>query len=221
MAFHHIDMETWPRREHFQYYSEKLRTSYQLNVELDVTALVSNCAEAGYRFYPSMIYVIMRAINDSGEGSEAFRMAMDSSGRLGYYDVCHPSYTIFHEDDKTFSDIWTTYDPDFRTFYRSAVCDMETYRNVKGIKAKPGRPDAYTPVSCVPWVHFSSVAHDTPGPGPMYFPVVTFGKYELEGETYMLPFSLFVNHAAADGYHSSMLVQRIGKFCSTCREWMK
>ena len=70
MAFHHIDMETWPRREHFQYYSEKLRTSYQLNVELDVTALVSNCAEAGYRFYPSMIYVIMRAIRDSRSDCE-------------------------------------------------------------------------------------------------------------------------------------------------------
>lgn len=102
MTFHKIDMETWPRREHYQYYSEKIKTSYQLNVEIDVTRLVEGCRTRGLRFYPSMIYVIMRAVNSN----EAMRMALDQEGSLGYYDVCHPSYTIFHEDDKTFSDIW-------------------------------------------------------------------------------------------------------------------
>ena len=221
MTFHRIDMQTWPRREHFQYYSEKIRTSYQLNVQIDVTDMVQCCRETGHRFYPSMIHVIMGAINGSWDGSEAFRMALDSEKRLGYYDVCHPSYTIFHEDDKTFSDIWTAFDPDFEIFYQAAVKDMETYRDVKGIKAKPDRPDAYTPVSCVPWVHFTGIGHDTPGPGPMYFPVITFGRYDFDGRKYMLPFSLFVNHAAADGYHSSMLVQEIQNQCSSCREWMK
>lgn len=217
MAFHKIDMETWPRREHYQYYSEKLKTSYQINMEIDVTHLVEACRERKLRFYPAMIYVIMRAINSN----EAMRMALDKDGALGYYDVCHPSYTIFHEDDKTFSDIWTEYDPDFGRFYHAAVTDMEQYKDVKGIKAKPDRPEAYTPVSCVPWIHFTGVSHDTPGPGPMYFPVITFGRYDFDGTKYMLPFSLFINHAAADGYHSSMLVNEIQRLCAACGEWME
>lgn len=221
MAFHLIDMKTWPRREHYRYYSEKIRTSYQLNVELDVTELVRLCRKTGRRFYPAMIYAIMGAVNGTWEGSEAFRMALDPEGRLGYYDVCHPSYTIFHEDDKTFSDIWTAYDPDFERFYEAATADMDTYKNVKGIKAKPGRPDAYTPVSCVPWIHFSGIAHDTPGPGTMYFPVITFGRYDADGTKYLLPISLFVNHAVADGYHSSMLMREIQDLCSGCGAWMK
>lgn len=216
MAFHKIDMETWPRREHFEYYSKMLKTSYQLNVDIDVTKLVERCKEQGLRFYPTMIHIIMRAVNHN----ENLRMALDSDGRLGYYDVCHPTYTIFHEDDKTFSDIWTEYREDFRTFYQAAVKDMEEYKDVKGIKAKTGRPDAYTPISCVPWVHFTGIGHDTPGSGPMYFPVITFGRFDLIGGKYLLPFSVFVNHAAADGYHSSMFVLEVERLCEECQLWM-
>ena len=39
MTFERIDMEQWPRREHYRYYNEQIRTSYEMNVELDVTKL--------------------------------------------------------------------------------------------------------------------------------------------------------------------------------------
>ena len=40
-------------------------------------------------------------------------MGRDKDGNPGYYDVLHPNYTIFHEDDHTFSDVWTAYTEDF------------------------------------------------------------------------------------------------------------
>lgn len=48
----------------------------------------------------------------------------------------HLSFTIFHEDDKTLSDVWSVYDEDFEVFYTSAVRDMEQYGKVKRVKAK-------------------------------------------------------------------------------------
>ena len=215
--FHKIDMETWPRREHYQYYQEKIRTCYQVNVELDVTKLVKRCKKKKLRFYPVMVYAIMRAINANQE----FRMAIDQDGDLGYYDICHPSYTIFHEDDHTFSDIWTPYDENFSRFYAAAVRDMERYRDVKGIKAKDGKPLAFTPISCAPWIHYNSISHDTPGPNRMYFPIITFGKYIEKNGKMELPFSVYVNHAVADGYHTSKLVMDLQDICDHCKEWMK
>ena len=61
-------------------------------------------------------------------------------------------------------------------------------------------------VSCVPWVSFTSVGHDTPGPRQMYFPIIVFGRYHEVHDRWMLPFSIMVNHAVADGYHTSMPV---------------
>ena len=59
-------------------------------------------------------------------------------------------------------------------FYKDVCRDMKQYEDIKGIKAKPDRPDAFTPVSCVPWVSFTAVGHDTPGPRQMYFPIIVF-----------------------------------------------
>lgn len=217
MAFNRIDMAVWPRREHYQYYSEQIRTSYHVNIVLDVTKLRKRCRKKGVRFYPAMIYAIMRGINSH----ENFRMAIDGEGQLGIYDVCHPSYTIFHEDDQTFSDIWTEWHEDFPTFYQAAIADMETYRDVKGVKAKPERPDAFTPISCVPWIRYTGIGHDTPGPGQMYFPIITFGRFYKENDRWLLPFGVFVNHAAADGYHTSKLLNDIQDICTHCKKWLK
>ena len=217
MAFERIDMAQWPRREHYQYYNEQIRTNYEMNVELDVTKLKKRCRKKEIHFYPAMMYAIMYSINHH----ENFRMAVDEEGHLGVCDVCHPSYTIFHKDDATFSDIWTEWNEDFHIFYKDVCKDMKQYAQVKGIKAKPDRPDAFTPVSCVPWVSFTSVGHDTPGPRQMYFPVIVFGRYHKVHERWKLPFSIMVNHAVADGYHTSMLVNDIQAQCDHCKKWLR
>ena len=216
-TFHVIDMESWPRREHFAYYTEKLKTGYQMTVEIDVTKLRKRCKKLIVRFYPAMIYAIMRAVNQN----EAFRIAYNEKGELGYYEVCHPSYTIFHEDDQTFSDIWTPYHESFDVFYDAVLEDMERYQDVKGVKAKPGRPDAFTCISCVPWITFRGLSHDTRGK-QMFFPIIDFGKYyKTETKSRILPLSIYVNHAAADGYHTAKLLNDIQYNCTHCKEWMQ
>ena len=114
---------------------------------------------------------------------EEMRMAKDADGNLGYWDICHPSYTIFHKDDCTFSDIWTEYSSDFKVFYANCVKDMEEWKDVKGVKTKPDKPINFTPISCLPWLSHAGMAYDTPITSPMYFPVVLFSKYfEQDGE---------------------------------------
>ena len=167
------------------------------------------------RFYPAMIYAIMKVINRHQE----FRMALDEDGRPGYYDACHPSYTIFHEDDETFSDIWTEWNEDFNVFYRSACEDMEKFKDVKGVKAKPGRPDAFVPISCIPWLDFTDFSHDTSGPGPMYFPLIVFGKVKASGDKFTIPFSVMINHAAADGFHTSRMIREVQETSDQCSLW--
>lgn len=201
MEFEPIDMATWERREHFEYYTHILKTNYHMNVNVEITSFYEWTKKEGYRFFPSFLYVVMRAVNQNRE----FRMAYKENV-LGFYKVCHPSYTIFHPDDHTFSDIWSEYSPDFGRFYKNCVDDMEKYRDVKGIKAKPGRPDNFCPVSCAPWISFTGFGHDTTASSNMYFPVINFGKYFREGEKLCIPVSVHVNHAAADGYHTSMLL---------------
>ena len=211
MGFHLIDMETWERREHYRYYRDRIKARYNLGAEIDITGLLPQVKAEGLRFYPVFVYLVMRAVNEQKE----LRMSMDREGRLGYWDFCHPSYTIFHQDDHTFSDIWTEWSDDFRTFYGRAVKDMETYRDVKGIKAKKDTPPNFCPVSCVRWLSYSSYGSDTYAESSMLFPVILFGRYYEENGRIKIPLNIAVNHAVADGYHTCLFLNRVGELAGT------
>ena len=74
-----------------------------MTVPINVKNLLDFCHESGHKFYPSIIYLVTKVLNQM----ENFRMFRDTEGNLCVWDQVVPNYTIFHEDDKTFSDCWT------------------------------------------------------------------------------------------------------------------
>ncbi len=172
--------------------------------------------EKDLKFFPVFLYAILRAVNQNQE----FRMSFDADGRLGYWNQLLPSYTIFHDDDKTFSDVWSEWNEDFPVFYKTVVADMNRYKDVKGIKARSGRPANFCSVSALPWLSFTGFSQDTYEPSDLLFPLIRFGKYFDEPDKTLIPFAVFVNHAVADGYHTSKLINNIQDFVLKPEDWM-
>ncbi len=42
-----IDQSTWPRQDHYKYYTEKLKVNYSMTARLDVTRLRAECDHLG------------------------------------------------------------------------------------------------------------------------------------------------------------------------------
>jgi len=208
--FNKIDMSEYERAEHYKYYREIIKTKCNLTVNIDITYFLHVLKKNNLKFYQSFVYVIMKAVNDLPQ----FKMALDGDKNLGFYDYCNPSYTVFHKDDCTFSDLWTQWSDDFFTFYKAMSDDMEKYRFVKGVKGKPDKPENFIPVSNLPWISFASCSYDTYCESDMLFPVIVFGKYFEDNGKTLLPFTVFINHAAADGYHICTLINKIEKNCN-------
>lgn len=200
-----IDQEQWERKKHFEYYTEMLPCGYTVTVRLNVEHLYQQTKKHHIKFYPAFIYCAGKAINSMKE----FRMGLDEKKNPGFYDVMHPNYTIFHEDDKTFSDLWSYYDEDFEVFYRNITTDMEHYKDCKGPKVRDGQPPNFFCISCVPWMDFTGYSTWIPGGTPNLFPILTFGKFKEEAEGRTLSAALTISHAAADGYHTSQLFERL------------
>lgn len=193
-----LDTATWNRRETFWYFSQMAPTGYSLTVDLDVTHLRAVLKTAGIKFFPAYLWLVTRSLNEQAE----FKLA-EREGKLGYYDTLTPLYAAFHEDDKTFSLLWTEYDDNFRAFYRAYLDNAKRYGDNHGILAqKDAVPpeNAYT-VSCIPWVSFRSFSVHSYENKPYYFPSVEAGKIYASGESLLLPLSITCHHAAADGYH--------------------
>lgn len=214
--FEPIDMDRWPRKKYFDYYYYTIKTKYNLSVNLDISRLLERKDEYQFKFFPTMMYVIMRAINQNPD----FRISFNADGVLGIWNYVNPAYTIFHEDDKTFSDIWSEYNEDFNVFHSNVIIDMQTYKDVKEIKARPNQPPNFCLLSSLPWLSFAGFAQDTFTESSLLFPFIRFGKYYKQDEKMLLPLAVFVNHAVADGYHTCKLLNDIQDTANRVDEWM-
>jgi len=208
--FHPIDRNTWSRTPHFYYFTKMLPTGYSLTVEVDISNAYHTVKKAGKKFFPAYLYLASRLISRQQE----FRIA-EQNGQLGYYEVLHPSYACFHEDDKTMSSLWTEYDSDFKTFYGNYMEDQRQYAGNHGIVAKTDLPENNYMVGMLPWTQFTSYTPVPYGSGSNYFPVLQAGRIFDKGDRKMMPLSITVHHAVADGYHVGLFLQRFqeGMLC--------
>ncbi len=214
-TFTPIDRETWSRTPYYDYYRTQLKTKYTVSIKIDITTLVATYKSKGYKFFPTFLYVILRALNNS----EALRTCIHE-GQLGVWDFLSPQFTLFHDDDKTFSDLWSVYHADFQAFHQAIVQDIEQYKHVKGIKVKSGLPANFVPISCVPWISFDSISQDTSHDTDFLKPIIRFGKFYQDQERVLIPLSVYVNHAIADGYHTSMFLNDIQQLADHVEDWL-
>ena len=89
-----IDFENWERKEHYLHFYNDVRCSYSTCVNIDISNL------NGQRLYPAMLWLLTQTVNEMPE----FRTALTEKG-LGYFSEMHPAYTIFNQEQETFSGI--------------------------------------------------------------------------------------------------------------------
>lgn len=203
-----LQPQEWPRYGMFVYFSQMAPTGYSLTVKLDVTKLRAACKAAQVKFFPAYLWLVTGALNEQIE----FKIAV-KDGQLGYYDTLTPLYAAFHEDDHTFSLMWTPFHPDFKAFYAAYLENRRLYGDVRGVLSQREMlppPNSYT-VSCLPWVSFEHFAvHAYDGSKPYYFPSIEAGKWieQADGRT-LLPLAITCHHAATDGWHIKTMLETL------------
>lgn len=121
----------------------------------------------------------------------------------------NPGYTIFNEERKNFSAVWTEFSPDYREFLERYTADVERYRTSAAFAPKPGKPQNCFDVSMLPWAAFTAFNINVYNAGSYLLPIFTMGrKQEREGRI-LLPLALQVHHAVCDGYHAARFVDRL------------
>jgi Chloramphenicol O-acetyltransferase len=206
VLFTPIDLQNWPRGQMFYYFSMMAPTGYSMTVNVDVTELRWAAKEAGVKFFPAYLWLVTKNLNEQME----FKVA-ERDGVLGYYDTLTPLYASFHEDDHTFSLMWTEYRERFSDFYRLYLANQKQFGAAHGVLCQSQTPppaNAYT-VSCIPWVQFQHFAVHSHENKPYYFPSVEAGKFFERDGRILMPLSLTCHHATTDGWHVSRFLEAL------------
>lgn len=201
MEFKKIDIKNWNRKEYFDHYYSNVPCTYSMTVKLDITKII----EKKMKIYPTMLYSLTTIVNRHYE----FRTAFNNDGELGIYNEMIPSYTIFHKDTETFSNIWTQYTPILENFCKAYENDLQIYGNNKQFIGKPDIPTNNFNVSMIPWVSFEGF-HLNLNKGYNYLkPIFTMAKYYKDQDKFILPLAIQVHHAVCDGFHVCRFISEL------------
>lgn len=219
MAYKVIDKESYYRRDVFRRFSEDCKCSLSMTARVDVTELAAWSKGTGTKFYLNYLYLLSRVLNSR----EDYRMDYYyRTGEMVCYDVIHPTHYAFHPDTETCTPVYSTYYEDYATFYAHAAEDLAWAKEnpvyIREATKEQNRFDA----SFIPWLSYDALHMELPD-GYLYFaPIVNWGAYREEGGRLMMPVTVRMNHAVADGYLVALvfrlLAQEIETFIHDHRE---
>lgn len=198
-----VDLDKWDRGELFRFYMDQMRIVMSLTVDIDVAPLLHYVKARSLKFYPAMIWVVSKVINAHDE----FKYGWNEDGELIRWDFVSPSYTGFNGEMERFSKFVTEYTDDFADFYCRAAADLERHRTMPGFAEK--QPPNFFDLSCLPWVRYRHFDVHVFDQGKFLAPVVTWGKYEAQDGKALMPLSMNIHHAVADGFHLSRFFNEV------------
>lgn len=204
MNYKKIDMEGYYRKGVFNHFSKDCRCSTSITHRIEVTKLYEFSKETRTKFYINFLYVLSKTLNSR----EDYRMSwLYKTNELIVYDKINPTQYIFHDDTETFTVAYTEYDEDYNVFYKNALYDMDRAKKTREYGLDSINHPNWFDASFIPWISYDSLNIELPD-GHLYFnPIVNWGKYREENGHLLMPISVRLNHAVADGY----LVARVFK----------
>ena len=210
-----IDKETYYRKGVFRHFSEDCKCSTSVTARVDVTDLVEWSKKTGTKFYINFLYLLTKVLNSRDDYRMGYLWQTDE---LICYDQINPTQYIFHEDTETCTPVYTTYTEDYALFYRNALEDAEKAKQTREYGLDAINHPNWFDASFIPWLSYDSLNIELPD-GYLYFaPIVNWGKYREESGRLMMPVSVRLNHAIADGYLVAkvfvLLEKEIASFCT-------
>ncbi len=209
-----IDKETYYRKGVFRHFTEDCKCSTSITARVDVTELAEWSKKTGTKFYINFLYLLTKVLNSRDDYRLGYRWQTDE---LICYDQINPTQYVFHEDTETCTPVYSTYSDDYAVFYRNALEDVEKAKQTREYGLDAANHPNWFDASFIPWLSYDSLNIELPD-GYLYFaPIVNWGKYREENGRLMMPVSVRLNHAIADGYLVAkvflLLEKEIASFC--------
>lgn len=192
-----IDKEKYYRKGVFRHFSEDCKCSVSMTARIDVTDLVAYSKCANTKFYLNFLYILSKVLNSR----EDYRMGyLWQTNEIVCYDVINPTQYVFHEDTETCTPVYTEYNPDYKTFYANAQKDVEQAKLTREYGLDMENHPNWFDASYISWLSYDSMNIELPDGYLFFAPIVNWGRYREENGRLMMPVTVRLNHAIADGF---------------------
>ena len=204
MTMRRIDLDTYPRREHFRHFCSIAYPYVGVTVDVDVTDLLTLCQERGCSFYLMVLHAVALAADEVPE----FRRRIDNGG-IVEYDACPTSHTEL-KPDGTYTYCTLRHHMPLAAYLVQAESARTAAREGGSIEEEDEVQSMYF-ISTLPWLHYTQLIQPV-ACGEESNPRFNWGKYQPDDKgRVMMPLSVLVHHALADGIHIAQFYEAFGK----------
>ena len=196
-----IELESWDRREIFEFFSPISNPFYSVCFRLDVTELRRYCMQHDLSFYYALVFLATRAVNDT----QAFLYTIEN-GDVFLLDERLPSFTDRGEDDKYFRIVTMPRGDDLAAFCADAK-RKSLAQSCFIDYASESRSLIY--FSTLPWLDVTALTNERDLDRDDAIPRIAWGKYVEENGRLKLGVSVEVNHRFVDGADIGAFAERL------------
>lgn len=212
MNYQYVDMDTYKRKSHFEYFQGFSYPYVGLTVNMDITNLIAALKKEKLPFFLSFCYCIAIAAN----GVPEFRQRIIDH-KIVEYKFCKTSHTVSLEDG-TYCYCVLDCSMPFQQYLPYAVQAQEDAKTAKSIKDQDDDKHELIFISTLPWLSYTALINPVPAPADSN-PRITWGKHFEQESKILIPVSVLCNHALVDGLHISQfyhfLNQQINKLADS------
>ena len=202
MKYSTIDLNTYPRKAHFDYFRSLQNPMLGLTVEVDVTALRDFCKREGCSFYLAFMRCAARAANGVPQLRQRIR-----DGAIVEYDACGTSHVELRADG-TYGYCTLYHDRPLRQYLEFAESERTRCRENASIEEDDDVEGLYF-ITALPWLHYTQLVQPTAG-GDESNPRISWGKYARDHrDRLMMPVTLLAHHALVDGLHAARFYENL------------
>ena len=201
-------MEKYYRRGVYRHFTEDCKCSTSITSKIDVSKLIEYSKKTNTKFYINFLYILAKVLNSR----EDYRMQyLYDKQQLIVFDKINPANYIFHEDTETCTVVYTEYFEEYEKFYNSCVAEIGKAKKTREYGLDPENHPNYFDASYISWLSYESLNVELPD-GYLYFlPIINWGKYREENGKFLMPVSVRLNHAVADGYLNAKVFMLLEK----------
>ncbi|MCF7930362.1 MAG: hypothetical protein K9L02_02505 [Acholeplasmataceae bacterium] len=198
-----VNLDTWDRSQHFEFFKHLDVPRYLITVPLDVTQFVKKIKSQKLSFYLSFIHLAMTEMNLI----ENFRYRIINDD-VYLFDETHPSFTDVIEGTELFKFVTSNMDDDLLTFIRKAKQkSLDQGHHFLDVNEEERFDVVY--ITTFPWASYTQVSHAHNIDKTDSIPKIAWGKFEEVNGKLIMPFSIEVHHGLVDGLHVGKLIQNI------------
>jgi chloramphenicol O-acetyltransferase type A len=188
-----LDIETWERKDHFNFFRNFEEPFYGVCVTIECTGAYREAKQKGVSFFLYSLYQCLTA----AQLTVPFKYRIEGDDVYSY-DQIDAGLTI-PRSNGTFGFGHILYDSSFESYMQGANAEVKRVQSLTTLERSAA--NNIIRFSSLPWIDFTSVSHARMFSIDDSCPKISFGKMTNHNGKRSMPVSIHVHHALVDGLH--------------------